>query len=138
MAFLVLHAHFSEGRHWLEQLLAEAKIRPSDDSKPEEPQPASGNAVETDESAAARTKVLAGAGILTSQQGEYQVAAMLLQRAIEFARGLENQWLLAATLNDLGVVLYEQGNSARALASYEDGLELYRSRRLVGRSLPTR
>ncbi|MGO8949615.1 MAG: ATP-binding protein [Ktedonobacterales bacterium] len=123
--FWYLHAHFTDGRHWLEQLLAEAGSPNSPESN--EPKLVAGTTVAEKESGAARAKVLAGAGILAYQQGDYQRAAALLQQATEIARGLQDQWLLAATLNDHGNVFYDQGDYSKALAFYDESLGLYRS-----------
>ncbi len=128
--FWYLHGHFSLGRRWLERLLAEASAVPDIGQDLLEQQPvtsANSDGGGNSNGSAAEAGVLAGAGIFANQQGDYGHAAALLERSIEMARRLDDHWLLAATLNDLGNVRYEQGDNQQATSLYEEGLALYRS-----------
>ena len=117
--FWYLHAYFSEGRRWLERVLAEAEG--------EGPLPADGPLATGQACSRPLASVLAGAGILACLQGDYLRAATLLDRSIEIARRLDDRWLLAATLNDRGHVAHDQGDDRRATELFEEGLALYRS-----------
>ncbi len=135
--FWGLHAHFSEGRRWLERVLAQAEregppgevlLLPADAPLPADGGRAPDSPLVTSQAPSVpQANVLAGAGVLACLQGDYLRAATLLDRSIEIARRLGDHWLLAAYLNDRGNVAFDQGDSRRATELYEEGLALYRS-----------
>jgi tetratricopeptide (TPR) repeat protein len=102
--FWYMHGHLTEGRGWLEAVLA-----------------SDGTA-----SAASRATALNGTGVLAAGLGAYARAAVLHEEALAVRRALGNKDGITSSLNHLGVVAQAQGDYARALALYEEALALYR------------
>jgi predicted ATPase/DNA-binding CsgD family transcriptional regulator len=102
--FWSLHAHLGEGRRWLQQTLALSDATP----------------------ASVRAKLLEGAGLLASQQGEYGRAVALREMALALSRAVGDRFGIARGLTSLGVVKAFQGDSLRAAVLLEEGLALFR------------
>ena len=98
------HNHFSEGRAWLEQLLARAGSSAS----------------------RWRGKALAAAGILAREQGDLVHAAAFLEESVRIRRELGDMRGTAQSLNMLALVAGNQADFSRALRLFEEGLTLYR------------
>jgi len=98
------HGHFTEGRAWLEQILARR------------PWPVSGW----------RAKALMAAGILAREQGEFAHAVAHLEASLAIRRELEDRVGIAQSLNNLGLVASYQGDFAQAIERYDEALGLYR------------
>jgi predicted ATPase/transcriptional regulator with XRE-family HTH domain/Tfp pilus assembly protein PilF len=103
--------HWSEGREWLEALLA--VHAPID---------------EPDSVAAARAQALNGAGLLAFHQNAYERATELLQRALLLYKRLGDMKGIAVTSNNLGNVALGRGDYAAATALYDECLALHRLR----------
>lgn len=104
--FWLVQSHFSEGRNWLEALLA----RPAE----------LGRTFEV-------ARALAIAGTLAWRQGESAAAQPLLEESIEICRELDADDLLGFALIHLGLALLAQGRPAEAHARFQAGLERYRA-----------
>jgi tetratricopeptide (TPR) repeat protein len=105
--FWDVRGYLSEGRRWLERLLA--RVGPA--------QPGG----------AARAKALTGAARLAYRQGEYARATALHEESLAVSRELGDTRGVALSLHHLGLVAYRQGAAARAVALAEEGLALYRA-----------
>ncbi len=105
--FWYMHSHLSEGRMWLEQLLA----------------PVGGERAGV---AAAHAEALYGAGVLAPSQGDYDAAVALLEDSLTLYRTLGDKQGSASALNNLGNVALLQGEYERAVPLYEDSLVLLR------------
>jgi predicted ATPase/DNA-binding XRE family transcriptional regulator len=103
--FWAWHGHLSEGRQWLEALLAAA---------PEAPP-------------AARAKALNGVGWLARFQGEYGPAAAWLEQGAALYREVGDVWETAHSLGIWGIVEQFRGDYARAVPLCEESLELFRT-----------
>jgi len=105
--FWYTRGYLSEGRGWLEGLLA----------------PAEGA---DNVSAAMRAKALNGAGVLAERQGAYARAESLYKECLTLFRELGDKKGTAQALNNLGMVMWHRGDQGRATALYEESLALYR------------
>lgn len=107
--FWEMHSHLSEGRGWLEGLLAQA--------------------VSAGDAAGAptvRAKALSGAARMAWTQSDYTQAAALGARSLELYRALGDRQGSAAMLNLLGLAAQHQGEYGSATALFEEGLALRR------------
>ncbi|MBV9281145.1 MAG: tetratricopeptide repeat protein [Chloroflexi bacterium] len=102
--FWQMRGYLTEGRRWLEEVLAYS---------------------EGDESAM-RVKALHGAGVLAHYQGDFGRAADLCGRSLALARRLGDAESCALALTGLALVARAGGNFSTALAMYEESLALYR------------
>lgn len=102
--FWYMRGYLSEGRGWLERLLAQPVSVAAD----------------------VRARVLQGADALAFQQGDLAHAAGLAEESLALYRGLGDTSGVAVMLNSLGNVTREQGDLRRAVALYEESLALYR------------
>jgi non-specific serine/threonine protein kinase len=100
--FWLMHAHFSEGRHWLGAALA------AED----------GTAME-------RARALDGAGLLAEGQGAYEEATRLLEESLALWREVGDRAGLARALSNLGRVVEGQRKDARARALLEEALAIF-------------
>lgn len=99
------HGHLSEGRAWLDQLLAL-------DGRADR--------VGGPTSQAERARALHGAGWLAFNQGDYAQARVWGEEAYAAFRDMDDQAATAAALNLLGGVASEQGEYERATALCEE------------------
>jgi predicted ATPase/class 3 adenylate cyclase len=102
--FWHVRGYFTEGREWLEAMLARATERMSD-----------------------RAKALNGAAVLARNQGDYAAARALSQESLSIKRELGDVQGIAASLNNLATLALSQGDYATAKPYYEDSLEMERS-----------
>jgi non-specific serine/threonine protein kinase len=98
------HGYLSEGRGWLERVLAHS------------------NAI----SALLRAQVLNGAGMLTWKQGDYRQATARFEASLTLLRELGDTERIEGLLNNLAIVAVDQGQLARAIALLEESLALAR------------
>lgn len=103
--------YLSEGRVWLERVLAAAE--------------ASGG----DVALLPRARVLDGAGLLAYSQGDYAIATAHCDRALALYREAGDTAGMAAVLNNLGHVARATGDHPHARSLYEHSLELRRGLR---------
>jgi ATP/maltotriose-dependent transcriptional regulator MalT len=101
--FWYLRGHLSEGRRWLEEMLA-----------------VSGGEMSL------RAKVLGGAGHLAWSQGDHDRAEALRRESLALSRGLGDERNVAASLNGLAFVIRRRGEYAAARAMHEEALATYR------------
>jgi len=124
--FWLIHGHLSEGRGWLEGLLAEMEDVGGDGGA------ADGDASVTRETrreqAAARAKALRGAGGLATEQGDFRRARTLYESALAAYKALGDTEGVAAVLNNLGVAADGHGEYGRAERLYAESLVLKRER----------
>jgi len=144
--FWYTRGHLSEGRQWLEELLARAEPR----ERATLPAArailwAATFAAEQGDYGRAATlcdegEVLCGAsgdtwglawalnvrGVLALRRGDHQGAAALLERSAALFRSLDDRWSVAMTLSNLGVLARSRGDGARATALYDESLALTR------------
>lgn len=97
--FWTLRGYLSEGRRWLEAVLAG-----------------------TSEQTVARATALHGAGAIASLQGDTVRARALLDEALAIRRALDDRAGVASTCNELGSLLMHQGDHAGARGWYEQSL----------------
>ena len=105
--FWFMQGHLSEGRRWLDLVLAQAGASRS-------------------EASAARAKALNGAGNLALLQSDYAGARALLEDSLTLARQLGDQSRIIKALVDLGWVAWHQGDNGRVRALREESLSLWR------------
>jgi predicted ATPase/transcriptional regulator with XRE-family HTH domain len=105
--FWWVRGHQSEGRRWLERLLALSGC---------------GGATQP----ALRAKALNGAGVLAYDQGDYGRATALLDESLVLYRDLGDQRGTAWALHSLAFVPRDQGDYRRAGALLEESLVLFR------------
>jgi len=131
--FWLIHGHLSEGRNWLEELLA--NMDGADDHRAgpagvpidgDAPRGATGARATEGERDALRAKALRGAGGLAIEQGDFRRAGALYEGALAVYRALGDTEGAAAALNNLGVAADGQGNYGRAAALYAQSLALKR------------
>ena len=101
--FWEVRGYLSEGRQWLEEMLAR-----------------SGGV------SALRAKALTGAGALARNQGDYQQATDRLSQSLALQRELGDQPGIASALSNLGRVLYLRGDYKGAIAPLEESLAIRR------------
>ena len=102
--FWFFHGHFSEGRRWLEAVLA----------------------TDRPELVPLRPWALNGAGVLACFQGDFPYARVCFAESIELARGLGDEESVAFSLTSLsGAALY-QNDVPRAVALAEESLAIFR------------
>ncbi len=102
--FWYVRGHVSEGRSWLERVLACV-----DGALP-----------------AARAKALRGAGMLAESQGDYDRATAAHEASLALWREMGNEREIARSLDDLGNVAHDQGAFDRAEALHEQAVALSR------------
>ncbi len=104
-----IRGDLSEGRYWLEALLAAS------------PEPS-----------AERGRLLVGAGRLAWLQGEYGVAREFAEQSVETLRAAHDTHYLPMALHGLAVQLGALGEPERAQACYEESLGLMRAAGQMG------
>lgn len=99
------HAHYREGRQWLEAAIAPGvEIAPSD-----------------------RLPLLLGAGTMAWYEGDFARAAERHRQALSLARVTRDRAAEATALNNLGVQAMEQGDNARAATHFTASLAVARA-----------
>ncbi len=101
-----IRSHPSEGRQWLEKILALPGAS---------------------ERTILRAKALNGAGILASHQGEYAAGRAFVEESLAIAREMGDRSGIALSLNLLGRMARDQGDYAAARALFEESLALRRA-----------
>ncbi len=117
--FWFIRGYLTEGRKWLEQLLA---LETSDN-------PASQTA---------RAKALSGAGNMALAQGDTTLSRAFHETALTLRQKLGGKLEIALSLNNLGTVAIEQGNTGRAIELLEGSHQLAKevgNQGLAGRTL---
>jgi tetratricopeptide (TPR) repeat protein len=108
--FWDVRGYVSEGRNWLEGLLAGVEAQ-----------------TPVAAASAIRVKALNGAGVLAETQGDYARAQALHEGCLALCRELGDERGSANSLSNLGNVARRQGDYARARALHEEGLALRRA-----------
>jgi tetratricopeptide (TPR) repeat protein len=101
--FWDIHSHFTEGRHWLERVLAEFG-----DEVPMQ----------------LKADMLRGAGALAQAQGDFGRASELLGEGLALQRNMGNNLGIARSLNNLALVSMDQGHFTQAAELLEESLAL--------------
>ena len=104
--FWEVRGYLSEGRGWLEALLA-----------------ATGSAAAPE----VRAKALRSAGVLAQRQGDYEPARAFHGESLDLARRANDQRGVAAAVHGLGNLAALQGDLAGARSRYEQSLEIGRA-----------
>ncbi len=118
-------SYLSEGRRWLEQLLAATR----------ESAPGSLHGIDADALAALRAKALQGAGGLAVRQSDYPSAIAFHEELLQLSRQRRDGEGEALALNVLGGVAHEQGDNQHAAELWGECLAVRRrigDRRGVG------
>jgi predicted ATPase/DNA-binding XRE family transcriptional regulator len=102
--------HFTEGRSWLEALLAGVEGEHAEQVA---------NSV--------RATALFAAGQLAIEQGDLAVAATHLEQSLDLYRRLGDTLGIARVLNGLGTARREQGQIQQATTLYDESLALYQA-----------
>ncbi|MBA3470255.1 MAG: tetratricopeptide repeat protein [Herpetosiphonaceae bacterium] len=98
------HSHLSEGRSWLEQVLA----------------------LPGEATAAARVRALNGTGALAWSQGDYDPATRYFEQCLALQRSIGDTRGAAMTLNNLGLVAIKRADYAQATAFFSENLPIFR------------
>jgi predicted ATPase/DNA-binding NarL/FixJ family response regulator len=96
--FWYQHAHWREGRRWLELALSRAPKAPAE----------------------LRALALSSAGTLAHYQGDDAHAVALLEAGLALARELGDSWVTSVCLLTLGIVAADQGQYAEAVPYLEE------------------
>jgi predicted ATPase/DNA-binding SARP family transcriptional activator len=107
--FWMNRGYLTEGRDWLEELLALSAQSPPIEIAP-----------------LVRAKALYAAAALAFRQGDQGRAAELAEASLSVARGAGDPARIATPLNLLAIVATEQGEYAKAAAIHEEALALHR------------
>ena len=102
--FWYRYGRITEGRHWLEAVLAQTG----------------------DIQSATRAKTLRLAGVLSEESGLYEQAEKLHEQGLDLYRRLENKEGIAASLTSLGALAYAVGDLERAMLVTQESLVLKR------------
>jgi predicted ATPase/DNA-binding XRE family transcriptional regulator/uncharacterized protein HemY len=102
--FWEIRGHLTEGRRWLEDLLARAAVAPP----------------------VVRARALQCAGILAINQGDYERASNFLEESLALQRELADRQGIAMALQALGVVALYHGDYRPAVTLFEENLALRR------------
>jgi tetratricopeptide (TPR) repeat protein len=102
--FWHIRGHLSEGRRWLESMLAQS--------------------ITADPALHARA--LNGAGVLAQSQGDYDRAIRLHEESLALRRALGDRRGIASSLNNLGLIASAREEYARATALMEESLAIGR------------
>ena len=102
--FWYMHGHFTEGRGWLELVLARTSIEPRHTAK-----------------------ILNAVGTLTYAQGEYEDAKNYLQRCLDIYHTLDDVEGIAGACNNLGMIATIQGNYREATRYYQECIDKART-----------
>jgi len=118
-------SYLSEGRRWLEQMLARRDLGAAREHGLTE---AADQASIQHRQArlAMRAKALYGAGALAWSQGDYAQATTLLKDSLALFRALEDTAGIASTQNHLGIIAQLQGDYGRAMTLLQASLALHR------------
>ncbi len=111
--FWEARGHLSEGRRWLEAILAlgtTPSTRNAPDGVP----------------AVDWANLLHVAGLLTKAQGDYHRAIELFEASLALRRRVDNTVGIAASLHNQGIIAYEQADYDRALLLHEEALSITR------------
>jgi len=141
--FWAVRGHLTEGRAWLEQLLAAGDWLPArlradacnaagNLARDQGDLTRSGELHET--ALALRTEIgdrrgialsLNNIGTVRMDQGAYDEGRRLYERALAIFRTLDGEWEVAIALHNIGVVLGVQGELDRAVVSLEEAIGLW-------------
>jgi tetratricopeptide (TPR) repeat protein len=126
--FWTTHGHLSEGQHYLDRALAQAAIK-------EGLNPGGGTSAGHDDTGGlpsdsgghrrAWARAVHGAAILARHQGDLRAARSLSENALAIARGIEDGWLIAWSLINLGHVERIEGNFVASRSLLEESLVNY-------------
>ena len=108
--FWYTHGHLSEGRKWLDPLVADV----------------AGGSGTGEGELLGMTRLLYGAATLANTQGEVEQAARLGERSLARGRAQNDAAGTASALNLLGVIALQRGEVERAVGLFDEGLRLNR------------
>lgn len=103
--FWEIHSHWTEGRTWLEAVVAHNSLLP----------------------AALRANVLRVTGHLARVQGDWAGAAVHHEEALNLFQMLQDRSGIAHTFNELGLVLTDQGQCEQAITYHQQALAGFRA-----------
>ncbi|HET9223226.1 MAG TPA: tetratricopeptide repeat protein, partial [Roseiflexaceae bacterium] len=124
--FWYTRGYLSEGRRWLESVLALVDTLPDADDASVVPALPFGLALPPASRIEVWAKALTGAGVLAWAQGEYARAHNYYEDALSLFREQGNELGWALTLDKLGTVALHQGDYTRAESLYTQSLALFR------------
>jgi predicted ATPase len=96
--------HLSEGRRWLDALLADDAALPP----------------------RLRIRALYAAGVLADAQADYDAAEASFRETLALNRAEDDRWGIANALNNVGVMALRRGDHDAAHALYEESVRLWR------------
>ena len=112
-----IHGHLSEGREWLEEILALARTMPADD----ESNPSTGI------SPLRLAMLLHVTANLSRAQGDHDQAREMYEECLTIRRERNDFTGVAGALQNLGITAYEQGDYRLAIRYYEESLPMARA-----------
>jgi predicted ATPase/class 3 adenylate cyclase len=107
--FWYTHGYLSEGRAWLEDMLA---LPAGGESQAEGP---------------VRARALYGAATLASTQDDFDRAAALWEASLALSRELDDKAIMASALNALGLAALQEGDAQRAAPLVAESLAVSRA-----------
>jgi predicted ATPase/transcriptional regulator with XRE-family HTH domain len=120
-AFWYTIGSITEGRGWMEGLLAQAAPAAGHEDH------GAGAAGAARVSSVVRAKALAGAGYFAWVQQDSARARAAAEEALALARGQPADWAAGVALGVLGIIAWDQGDLARAKAFHEEGVQWLRA-----------
>ncbi|HET9110250.1 MAG TPA: hypothetical protein VFN78_05440, partial [Ktedonobacterales bacterium] len=105
--YWIVHSHFSEGRHWLEELLTMAPQSGADDA-------------ETSVPVGMQAQARALLGTLAALLGDDETAASQLEAALTLGRALGDRRAVLYALGSLGDLARVRGEAERAAERYDE------------------
>jgi len=121
--FWLVHGYLSEGRRWLEVMLAQG----AGDGRDTDDGAGGGASPGGPSGAATRAKALKGAAILAREQGDEGRAAAWFDESLALSRALGDHKGVAGTLNSMGIMAQRQRAYARATALFEESVAVQRA-----------
>jgi tetratricopeptide (TPR) repeat protein len=118
-------SYLSEGRRWLEQMLALSGLEVAREHGTIET-PDRANVEPRRYRMRIRAQALYGAGAIAWSQGDFMQATILLQESLGLFRALNDNAGIASTQNHLGIIAQLQGDYGRAMALLQASLVLHR------------
>lgn len=111
--------HFTEGRGWLERLLALATSNWEDDGV--------GRHIAPAVSTSTQAKAMCGVGVFAYRQGDDDLAVVAMEESLALARNLEPGWVVGMALAVSGLIAWDRGDMGQAEVRLEESVALLRA-----------
>lgn len=120
--------HFSEGRRWLDEVIAigEESLGKYGDTLAEDTASGDPDATPSAETLGRWAKALNEVATFAEMQGDYATATARYERSLAVRRAIGNVRGIAASLSNLAFLSRLQGNYEQAIAGFDEALVLFR------------